>query len=164
MPTSAIRTMPHAVKSRRGSVGSWHCTVGGWDSPTPRVTTESFYVLSGGAVTDLDGTQHAFGLSCNSPQRMVWRWDIGEAIHKVWVVVDRSDVDGAGVAAIVAPVEQMFLPASMTDQGVREDAVHDQPTARPIRCTALGRRVSAAGRARQARSRSSNGRRPNAFT
>jgi uncharacterized cupin superfamily protein len=30
-----------------GSVGSWACTEGGWDSPTPRTSTEFFYVLSG---------------------------------------------------------------------------------------------------------------------
>jgi uncharacterized cupin superfamily protein len=30
-----------------GSVGSWACTEGGWDSPSPRTSTEFFYVLSG---------------------------------------------------------------------------------------------------------------------
>ena len=137
-PHDATRPL---VKVGTASVGSWPCTVGGWDSPTPRVTTESFYVLSGvGAVTDLDGTRHAFGPGdlVILPRGWSGRWDISEAIHKVWVVVDHSDVDGAGVAAIVAPVEQMFLPASMTDQGVRKDAVHGQPTSATNKVYSVG--------------------------
>ena len=31
------------VKVGTASVGSWHCTEGGWDSAAPRPTTESFY-------------------------------------------------------------------------------------------------------------------------
>ena len=37
------------VKVGTASVGSWHCTEGGWDSAAPRPTTESFYVLTGEA-------------------------------------------------------------------------------------------------------------------
>ena len=44
------------------SVGSWACTIGGWDSPKLRPTTEVFLVLDGlGCVTDADGIPHPFG-------------------------------------------------------------------------------------------------------
>ena len=85
------------VKVGTASVGSWHCTEGGWDSAAPRPTTESFYVLAGeGSVTDLDGTAHSFGTGDTVVLPKGWsgRWDVTKAIHKVWVVHEHEDVAG----------------------------------------------------------------------
>ena len=106
------------VKVGTASVGSWHCTEGGWDSAAPRPTTESFYVLTGEAsVTDLDGTRHTFGPGDTVVLPKGWsgRWDVTEAIHKVWVVHEHEDVKGASVAASVTPPER-FATAEMTQQ------------------------------------------------
>ena len=106
------------VKVGTASVGSWHCTEGGWDSAAPRPTTESFYVLTGEAsVTDLDGTLHTFGPGDTVVLPKGWsgRWDVTKAIHKVWVVHDHEDVKGASVAASVTPPER-FATAEMTQQ------------------------------------------------
>jgi len=120
------------VKVGTASVGSWSCTEGGWDSPSPRTTTEAFYVFTGeGSVTDTDGTKHSFGPGCTVilPKGWSGRWDITKAIHKVWVVHDHPDIQGASspVRAVIVPLES-FLPAEMTEQGVRKDAVHGSPT------------------------------------
>ena len=106
------------VKVGTASVGSWHCTEGGWDSAAPRPTTESFYVLTGEAsVTDLDGTRHTFGPGDTVVLPKGWsgRWDVTKAIHKVWVVHEHEDVKGASVAASVTPPES-FATAEMTQQ------------------------------------------------
>jgi len=95
------------------TVGSWACTEGGWDSPKPRATTETFFVLDGaGCVTDLDGVQHAFGPGDTVILPKYWRgrWDVMRRIHKVWVVVDHDDVPGAAdgvVRAVVTPLASL---------------------------------------------------------
>ena len=122
-PQDASRPL---VKVGTASVGSWHCTEGGWDSAAPRPTTECFYVLTGQAsVTDLDGTQHAFGPGDTVVLPKGWsgRWDVTEAIHKMWVVHDHEVVTGAAVAASVTPPES-FAAAEMTQQA-------SPPQARP---------------------------------
>ena len=89
------------------SCGSWACSEGGWDSPSPRGSTEYFFVLSGrGCVTDPDGTPHPFGPGDTVvlPKGWYGRWDIDEFIHKVWVVTEHDDVPGAAVTPVVAPV------------------------------------------------------------
>ena len=91
------------VKVGTASVGSWHCTKGGWDSAAPRPTTESFYVLTGEAsVTDLDGTLHTFGPGDTVVLPKGWsgRWDVTKAIHKVWVVHDPHLVYGLSLIHI----------------------------------------------------------------
>lgn len=50
-----------------------------------------------------------------------------KAIHKVWVVHDHEDVKGASVEASVTPPESFATP-EMTQQGVRKDAAHGQPS------------------------------------
>ena len=122
------------VKVGTASVGSWHCTEGGWDSAAPRPTTESFYVLTGEAsVTDLDGTRHTFGPGDTVVLPKGWsgRWDVTKAIHKVWVVHEHEDVKGASVAASVTPPES-FATAEMTQQ-----ARPSPPQARPKPARAL---------------------------
>ena len=90
-PADATRSLC-AVGS--ASAGSWHCTEGGWDSPTPRATTEIFYVIDGaGSVTDTDGEKHAFeaGDTVILPKGWTGRWDVTKAIHKVWLVHDHPE-------------------------------------------------------------------------
>ncbi|KAL1507810.1 hypothetical protein AB1Y20_007418 [Prymnesium parvum] len=97
------------------SVGSWACTAGGWDSPKLRPTTEVFLVLDGkGSVTDADGTPHPFGEGdvVVLPKQWSGRWDITRRIHKLWLVHDHPDVEGAAhgvVRAVVAPLSR-FAP------------------------------------------------------
>mmetsp|Transcript_25319 Transcript_25319/g.70805 ORF Transcript_25319/g.70805 Transcript_25319/m.70805 type:complete len:332 (+) Transcript_25319:777-1772(+) len=110
------------------SVGSWACTEGGWDSPSERPTTEWFIVLSGsGCVTDPDGTRHPFGPGdlVILPKGWHGRWDITEAIHKVWVVRDHPDIPGASTTPVVVPVSQ--LEAASGASTVRKGAVHGFP-------------------------------------
>ena len=127
-PADATRPL---VKVGSASVGSWSCSEGGWDSPTPRPTTEVFYVFTGeGSVTDLDGTKHPFGPGDTVilPKGWSGRWDIVKAIHKVWVVHDHPDMDAATpIRAEIVPLDS-FAPAELTQQGVRKDAELGSPT------------------------------------
>ena len=41
------------VKVGPVSIGSWSCTAGGWQSPNPRPSTETFLVLSGACTTQI---------------------------------------------------------------------------------------------------------------
>ena len=104
------------------SVGSWACTEGGWDSPALRPTTETFFVFEGeGCVTDLDGTRHPFGPGDTVvlPKKWSGRWDISKRIHKVWVVHDHPDVDGASDALVRASVTPLasFEDAELSPGG-----------------------------------------------
>ena len=98
------------------SAGSWHCTEGGWDSPTPRPTTEVFYVLDGeGCVTDTDGEKHEFtaGDTVILPRGWSGRWDVTKAIHKVWLVHDHPEQPRADDSApIRAQVVQLVRDES----------------------------------------------------
>ena len=117
-------------KLDRASVGSWHCTEGGWDSPTPRPTTECFLVFAGeGSVSDPDGVRHPFkqGDLVVLPKGWHGRWDITKEIHKVWVVHDHAEVEGASTRAVITPPES-FDASEMTSQGVRKDATHGAPS------------------------------------
>jgi len=84
------------VKVGPTSAGSWWCEEGGWPSPAKRATTEVFYVFSGrGYVSDEDGQRHHFGPGDTVVLPKGWsgRWDILEAIHKVWFVHDHPRVE-----------------------------------------------------------------------
>ena len=88
------------------AVGSWACTTGGWESPSPRASTEVFYVLKGeGSVDDEDGTRHRFGAGdlVTLPRGWSGRWDVTstETLHKVWVTHAHPEVSGASTAAVV---------------------------------------------------------------
>jgi len=137
-PRDASRSL---VKVGSVSVGSWSCTEGGWDSPAKRLTTECFYVLDGeGSVTDLDGTCHSFGPGDTVVLPKGWsgRWDVTKRIHKVWVVHDHADVDGAGSSALVTRLES-FAPTEMTSQGVRKDAMYgSSPTSTTRKVYSVG--------------------------
>jgi hypothetical protein len=89
------------------SCGSWACSEGGWNSPTPRGSTEFFFVFSGrGSVTDPDGTPHPFGPGDTVVLPTGWygRWDVDEFIHKVWLVKEHDDVPGASLRPVVVPL------------------------------------------------------------
>ncbi|KAK3236583.1 hypothetical protein CYMTET_53284 [Cymbomonas tetramitiformis] len=112
------------------SVGSWACTEGGWDSPTPRTSTETFYVLEGeGSVSDPDGTRHPFGPGDTVVLPKGWwgRWDIAKPIHKVWVVHEHPDVHGASTDVVVEPLAS-FSPAEVGPHSPRKGAVYGFPT------------------------------------
>lgn len=114
-----------------GSVksGSWWCAEGGWPSPTPRATTEVFYVLEGHAcVTDMDGTRNFFGPGdlVILPKGWYGRWDVLQDIHKVWMVTDHPDVLGDSTKAIIKPYSN-FAPHHLQSNGVRADANHGAP-------------------------------------
>jgi len=97
------------------SVGSWSCTKGGWDSPTPRTSTETFYVLDGaGYVTDPDGIRHSFGSGdvVVLPKGWYGRWGIIKPIHKVWVLHEHANEVGVRATPIVIPVSR-FAPEEM---------------------------------------------------
>ena len=122
-PCDATRAL---AKAGAASVGSWHCTEGGWDSPTLRATTEAFYVFTGeGSVTDVDGMVHKFGAGDTVVLPKGWsgRWDVTKAIHKVWVVHDHPDVKDAAspVRAVVSPTE---VPTELV---MRESPVYGSP-------------------------------------
>ena len=110
------------------STGSWWCAAGGWPSPTPRATTEVFYVLKGHAcVTDLDGTRHFFGPGdlVILPKGWSGRWDVLQDIHKVWIVTEHADVQGS-TSAIVKQYNS-FSPHELLSDGVRANASHGSP-------------------------------------
>ena len=111
------------------AVGSWACTAGGWESPKLRPTTEVFLVLDGeGCVTDNDGVAHPFGAGdvVVLPKHWCGRWDISKLIHKVWLVHDHPDVQGAAdgvVRAVIAPVPSSEATAPPVVTG----ALHEAP-------------------------------------
>jgi uncharacterized cupin superfamily protein len=96
-------------------VGAWHCTPGGWPSPTPKAHTEIFFVLDGhGAIGDADGVQHYFGPGDTViiPKGHTGRWDVWNSastsagsgtatttttttggIHKVWAVHEHFKIE-----------------------------------------------------------------------
>ena len=118
------------------SVGSWHCTAGGWVSEPGRPTTETFHVLSGsGSVCDSDGKTHSFGPGDTVclPKGWAGRWDVVEDLHKVWVVHSHAAVEGADepARAVVTPLTD-FAPPELEVKGVRGDA--DWGTPRSFRC------------------------------
>ena len=92
------------------AVGSWACTTGGWNSPSPRASTEVFYMLAGeGSVDDADGTRHRFGAGdlVTLPRGWSGRWDVtsSETLHKVWAVHTHPEISGASTAAVVTTPE-----------------------------------------------------------
>ena len=77
-------------------VGSWYCTEGGWPSPNPKASTEVFYVLDGyGSLDDEDGMRHYFGPGdcVIIPKGHTGRWDVNQAIHKIWAVNDHRNIE-----------------------------------------------------------------------
>lgn len=90
-PCCASRVL---FKGKQSSVGSWHCTEGGFPV-VKRPTTEVFHILEGeGTLTDaIDGTVHFWraGDLVVLPKGWSGRWDINKAIHKIWVVNDHPD-------------------------------------------------------------------------
>lgn len=114
------------------STGSWWCAEGGWPSPTPRATTEVFYVLSGHAcVTDTDETRHFMGPGdlVILPKGWAGRWDVLQDIHKVWVVTDHPEVgpNSGPTHASVTPYSSL-APHHLSKQGLRADAIHGSPS------------------------------------
>jgi uncharacterized cupin superfamily protein len=70
-------------------IGAWACTPGGFRVAN-RPTTEMFVVLEGsGFLTDLDGTARRFGPGSTVVLPKGWsgRWDVLEAVRKLYVVV-----------------------------------------------------------------------------
>jgi len=92
--------------------------------------TEVFHALAGEAsVTDADGEVHRFGPgdTVMLPKGWSGRWDIAKAFHKICVVHDHGDVEGASLKAQVVPLDQ-FKPEGMTPQGVRKEVAYSTPT------------------------------------
>jgi uncharacterized cupin superfamily protein len=113
------------------SAGSWWCAEGGWPSPAQRVSTEVFFVLSGrGCVTDVDGMRHEFapGDTVVLPKGWSGRWDIYEAIHKIWFVNEHERIEEKSrpIRAIVTPFEDLAVEF-LTPQGPMEEAIHGNP-------------------------------------
>lgn len=97
------------------SSGSWWCAAGGWPSPAQRDTTEVFFVLSGrGCLTDLDGSRHEFGPGDTVilPKGWSGRWDIMEAIHKVWFVHEHPNIEVTSypIRVVVTPYSSLAEP------------------------------------------------------
>jgi len=121
------------------SVGAWQCGEGGWASPAPRTSTETFYVLSGaGSVDDADGTRHRFGAGdvVVLPRGWSGRWDVTEDIHKIWVVHAHDDVPGAATGATVSTPD--FRAAAMAPRTPREGATAGAPTTASRKIYAAG--------------------------
>lgn len=77
-------------------VGCWHCTEGGWSSPSGKAVTEVFYVLEGhGMLGDADGVKHYFGPGdvVVIPKGHTGRWDVLGDIHKLWAVNAHDNVE-----------------------------------------------------------------------
>mmetsp|Transcript_14791 Transcript_14791/g.19356 ORF Transcript_14791/g.19356 Transcript_14791/m.19356 type:complete len:338 (+) Transcript_14791:113-1126(+) len=77
-------------------VGCWWCSEGGWPSPNPKGVTEIFYVLEGhGCLSDDDGEKHWFGPGDTViiPKGHAGRWDVNQAIHKIWAVNDHARIE-----------------------------------------------------------------------
>ncbi|KAJ8599619.1 hypothetical protein CTAYLR_004693 [Chrysophaeum taylorii] len=106
------------------SAGSWWCASGGWPSPSPRATTEVFFVFEGhGCLTDLDGTPHYFGPGDTVVLPKGWsgRWDVARPIHKVWFVHDHPNVEESSY-----PIRAVITHYSDLAR------LHGSPTARSI--------------------------------
>lgn len=120
-PHDATRKLPTDDTTTALSAGSWWCAAGGWPSPTPRTTTEIFWVLEGhGCVTDRDGTRHYFGPGDTVILPLSWtgRWDVLEPIHKVWCVHEHAPLPKEySLRAVVRPYHQL-LWGDDTDEGV----------------------------------------------
>ena len=111
------------VKVGPTSAGSWWCEEGGWPSPAKRATTEVFYVLSGrGYVSDEDGQRHHFGPGDTVVLPKGWsgRWDILEAIHKVWFVHDHPRVEetSSPIRAVITPYSNLVIAPGGSSSGV----------------------------------------------
>jgi len=120
------------AKLESTSAGGWWCAAGGWPSPTPRGTTEAFYVFSGhGCLTDADGEQHFMGPGdlVVLPKGWTGRWDVLQDIHKVWFVTDHPDTDQNrnNPKATVVPYSN-FAPQYLTQRGLQTGAP-DSPNA-----------------------------------
>lgn len=128
-PHDATRPL---VKVGPTSAGSWWCAAGGWPSPNQRATTEVFYVFTGrGCLTDLDGQRHEFGPGDTVilPKGWSGRWDVFEAIHKVWVVHDHPNIEETAnpIRAVITPLDS-FADHNLAPLGVRSDAIHGSPS------------------------------------
>lgn len=87
-PETAIRVI-YVSPDGRISVGIWACTPGGW-SIVDRPDTETIHLLEGRArITDADGTVHTLtpGSTIVLPRGWSGRWDIEEAVRKLYVTV-----------------------------------------------------------------------------
>ena len=132
-PCDSTRPIVPGAKWNGAAVGSWACTEGGWGSPKPRPTTETFIVLDGEAsVTDLDGMVHTFGPNdlVVLPKRWSGRWDVKRHIHKLWVVHDHPDAPGGldgVVRAVVAPVWSCFAPKDTAASADPHAVAHGLP-------------------------------------
>ena len=97
------------------SCGSWGCTEGGWLSPTPRASTEWFYVIAGrGSVSTADGRRFGFGPGdvVVLPKGWAGRWDVTERIHKIYLVHEHEDVPGASTDPTVATFAELVRARS----------------------------------------------------
>lgn len=100
-PIDASRAL---VKVGGIAAGAWSCTEGGWLSPSPRTSTETFYMLEGeGSVDDNDGTRHRFGPGdlVVLPRGWNGRWDVTQDLRKIWVVHSHDETPGASTGAVV---------------------------------------------------------------
>jgi len=148
-PVEATRVLMFALcKVGSIQVGAWHCTPGGWPSAEPRPSTETFHVLSGsGSVSDADGEQHTFGAGDTVclPKGWAGRWDVTEALHKIWVVHNHPDVEGAPepARAVVTPLADFAL-SELESKGVRGDADWGEPTTATKKTYSVGHTSSGA--------------------
>ena len=100
-PIDASRPL---VKVGGLAVGAWSCTEGGWLSPSPRTSTETFIMLEGeGSVDDADGTRHCFGPGdlVVLPRGWNGRWDVTKDLRKIWMVHSHDEIAGASSGAVV---------------------------------------------------------------
>lgn len=99
-PVDASRGL---VKVGDVAAGAWSCTEGGWLSPSPRTSTETFLMLEGeGSVDDPDGTRHRFGPGDLVVLPFGWkgRWDVTKDLRKIWVIHSHAE-NGASTGAVV---------------------------------------------------------------
>ena len=113
------------------SAGSWWCSAGGWPSPAKRLSTETFFVLSGrGCVTDADGMRHEFsaGDTVVLPKGWSGRWEIIEDMHKIWFTNEHAHIEKTShpIRALVTPYEDL-APEFLTPQGSMDGAIHGDP-------------------------------------
>lgn len=100
-PIDASRPL---VKVGGLAAGAWSCTEGGWLSPSPRTSTETFIMLEGeGSVDDADGTRHRFGPGdlVVLPRGWKGRWDVTQDLRKIWFVHSHEEIPGASTGAVV---------------------------------------------------------------
>lgn len=131
------------------SVGSWACTEGAWDSPKPRGTTETFYVLEGaGALTDADGTRHDFGPGDTVILPKGWhgRWEVLERIHKVWVVHDHPEVEVSGIVRVlVTPLTSLAPEETIAPYVQGDPPTVDTRTLYSLGTTSVGCSICSSG-------------------